>query len=97
MEKMIMEQLINMSKQIGELGARMEDGFKRQEEKMEAMEKRLCARMDTKIAESEERVCARMDMKIAETEERLGTRITETEENSEQTKIELNSENTTEE
>ena len=35
MEKMILEQLINMSRQIGELGARMDEGFRRQDEKIE--------------------------------------------------------------
>lgn len=35
MEKMILEQLINMSRQIGEIGARMDEGFRRQDEKME--------------------------------------------------------------
>ena len=35
MEKMILQQLINMSRQIGELGVRMDEGFRRQDEKME--------------------------------------------------------------
>ena len=33
MEKIMLEQFMNLSKQIGELGARMEEGFKRQDEK----------------------------------------------------------------
>ena len=42
MEKIMLEQFMNLSKQIGELGARMEEGFKRQDEKMERRFKEQC-------------------------------------------------------
>ena len=57
MEKIMLEQFMNLSKQIGELGARMEEGFKRQDEKMTAMETRLNERIDN----VEEKLNARID------------------------------------
>ena len=50
MEKIMLEQFMNLSKQIGELGARMEEGFKRQDEKME----RRFKEQDNKMIESSE-------------------------------------------
>ena len=41
MEKIMLEQFMLLSKQIGELGARMEEGFKRQDEKIDNVEKNL--------------------------------------------------------
>lgn len=49
MEKIMLEQFMNLSKQIGELGARMEEGFKRQDEKME----RRFKEQDNKMIEME--------------------------------------------
>ena len=57
MEKIMLEQFMNLSKQIGELGARMEEGFKRQDEKME----RRFKEQDNKMIEMEKRLNSRMD------------------------------------
>ena len=71
MEKIMLEQFMNLSKQIGELGARMEEGFKRQDKeqdnKMIEMEKRLNVRM----AQREER----LDTKIDNVEKKLNDKI----------------------
>ena len=78
MEKIMLEQFMNLSKQIGELGARMEEGFKRQDEKMTAMETRLNERIDN----VEEKLNAKIDnfesnlnAKIDRVEEKLSTKI----------------------
>ena len=46
MEKIMLEQFMLLSKQIGELGARMEEGFKRQDEKIDNVEKNLNEKID---------------------------------------------------
>ena len=89
MEKIMLEQFMNLSKQIGELGARMEEGFKRQDEKMTAMETRLNERIDNveeklnaKIDNFESNLNAKIDnfesnlnAKIDRVEEKLSTKI----------------------
>lgn len=63
MEKAILEQLVTMSKQIGELGARMDEGFKNQNNKIEDLRNE----MNQRFKEQDERI----DKKFEEQDKRI--------------------------
>ena len=80
MEKIMLEQFMLLSKQIGELGARMEEGFKRQDEKIDNLENKLNEKIDNvekNLNEKIDDVKNELNVKIDNVEKELKESIAE--------------------
>ena len=73
MEKLILEQLVKVSEQIGELKVEMREGFKRQDEKIEARFKEQDEKIEARFKEQDEK----FDARFKEQDEKFDARFKE--------------------